>query len=68
MTLAVNNLGLQAAGKKLVEGLDITVGAGECWFVYGRNGVGKTTLLQTLAGLRKPWAGSVWLEGENLFR
>jgi len=39
------------------------VQAGECWGILGRNGVGKTTLLLTLAGLRAPQAGSVLWQG-----
>ena len=66
MTLVADNLGLQAAGRTLVEGLGLTVNAGECWFVFGRNGAGKTTLLQTLAGLRMPDDGHVMLEGKEL--
>lgn len=66
MIVTVDGLGLQVAGRMLVERLDMAVGAGECWFVYGRNGAGKTTLLQTLAGLRIPDAGSVLLEGREL--
>lgn len=39
------------------------VRAGECVALWGRNGVGKSTLLRTLAGLLPPLGGSVWLGG-----
>jgi iron complex transport system ATP-binding protein len=50
----------------LVDHLDWTVGAGECWCVIGRNGAGKSTLLRTLAGLREPDAGSVAIAARPL--
>lgn len=42
----------------LLRALSWQVHAGECWGVIGRNGVGKSTLLQALAGLH-PYQGSV---------
>jgi iron complex transport system ATP-binding protein len=54
--LQVHHVELQAAGRSLVKGLSFTVQPGERWCVIGRNAVGKSTLLRTLAGLG---AGSV---------
>ncbi len=39
--------------------LALSVERGQCWAVLGRNGVGKTTLLHTLSGLRKAQGGEV---------
>lgn len=41
--------------------LDLTVEAGQRWAILGRNGVGKSTLLTTLAGLRAAEAGHLSL-------
>ena len=46
--------------------LNLRIGAGEVWGVLGPNGVGKTTLLHTLSGLRAPRQGSVSLGGTDL--
>lgn len=46
--------------------LNFQVKTGECWGVLGPNGVGKTTLLLTLAGLRAPRQGQVYLKGKAL--
>lgn len=46
--------------------LDLTVRAGECWAVLGMNGVGKTTLLHTMAGLRGAQSGEIRLLGTRL--
>jgi len=65
---AFNNLVLEArkltvsiGGKMVCRELDMTIRPGECWGVLGQNGVGKSTLLRTLAGLHKPQAGMVSL-------
>jgi len=34
----------------ILRGIDLEVGAGECWVVHGANGSGKSTLLRTLYG------------------
>lgn len=46
--------------------LDFMPAAGEFWAVLGSNGVGKTALLKTLAGLLPPLAGQVLLDGKIL--
>lgn len=40
--------------------------AGEVWGVLGPNGIGKTSLLHTLAGLRKPASGQISLQDKPL--
>ncbi len=46
-----------------VDGLDLTVRAGEFYALLGPNGAGKTTTLRMIAGLLKPDAGSVAIFG-----
>ena len=64
--ISTHALSLKIGTRMLVDHLDWTVGAGECWCVIGRNGAGKSTLLRTLAGLRQPDAGSVAIDGRPL--
>jgi ATP-binding cassette subfamily C protein len=47
----------------VLEGLDLTVVAGEHLAVVGPSGIGKSTLTSVLAGLRAPDQGAVWLCG-----
>ena len=49
-----------------MRGLSIEAQGGEFIAVLGRNGVGKTLTLHTLAGIRAPAAGGVFLEGREL--
>jgi len=61
--LEARGLTVEIAGKQVCRGLDFSLAAGECIGLLGGNGVGKTTLLHTLAGLRPPAAGEVLLDG-----
>lgn len=45
---------------------DFYCGARGEWLILGESGSGKTTMLQLLAGLRKPTAGRVMLNGTDL--
>ena len=64
--LEARGLELAVGGRKLVAGLSARFESGEIWAILGANGAGKTTLLHTLAGLRAPDGGEVWLEGMPL--
>jgi ABC-2 type transport system ATP-binding protein len=46
-----------------VDGLDLTVQAGEFYSLLGPNGAGKTTTLRMVAGLLKPDAGAISIFG-----
>lgn len=48
--------------------LDIEVPAGECTCVMGRNGVGKTTLMQCIMGLLPLRSGTMLYQGQDLAR
>jgi iron complex transport system ATP-binding protein len=57
---------VEIAGKSVCRDLDFSLTAGQCIGLLGGNGVGKTTLLHTLAGLRAAVAGEVLLDGVRL--
>ncbi len=59
-------VGAGAGRRELVRDLAFAVRPGEVWCVLGSNGVGKTTLLHALAGLRAVQAGGVQLCGRAL--
>ena len=46
-----------------LDGVDLTIAAGEICALLGPNGAGKTTLVATVCGLRRPDRGSVTVNG-----
>ncbi|MFE6225328.1 ABC transporter ATP-binding protein [Streptomyces sp. NPDC057854] len=53
---------------KALDGLDLEIRAGEAVAVMGPSGCGKSTLLNMVAGLDRPTAGTVRVNGEDLGR
>jgi branched-chain amino acid transport system ATP-binding protein len=53
---------------EVLRGLSISVGEGQVVAVLGPNGVGKTTLMNTLAGLIRVSSGQIKLDGRRLDR
>lgn len=63
--LRVAGLSLERGGRRLIDGLDFSLDAGQVCVVLGPNGAGKSSLLLALAGLI-PVAGDVSLNGRSL--
>ncbi|MCI3132243.1 ABC transporter ATP-binding protein [Phenylobacterium aquaticum] len=53
-------------GRRLFDGLDLAVAPGEVVAIMGESGVGKSTLLNLIAGLDQPDGGAVEIEGAAL--
>ena len=50
----------------VLQGIDLQVSHGEVVGLFGRNGVGKTTVIKTIAGWVSPSSGEVIFNGESL--
>lgn len=59
MLLETRDLAVARGGLRVLEGLSLGVEAGQALVLRGANGIGKTTLLRTLAGLQPPASGEV---------
>lgn len=64
--LRTEKLSVQIGHTRVCESLSFELKAGEVWGMLGRNGMGKTTLLHTLAGLREPQQGEVFIQQGNV--
>lgn len=63
MRLTVTSLAVDRGERRVLDGLSLSVAAGEALVVTGRNGAGKSTLIRAVAGLTAVAAGTIALEG-----
>ena len=66
--LECRGLSVSIGGQRIVDALDLAVGAGQSIGILGPNGVGKTTLLLALAGVRPHDSGNIALNGDDMTR
>lgn len=52
--------------RRVLDGIDLDIGRGECVVILGRSGTGKSVTLRQLNGLEKPTAGTVRFDGIEL--
>lgn len=62
--LDVQGLSRAFGARTVLHGIDLQLAEGDCLAIVGPNGAGKTTLLRCLAGLMRPTAGRVRLDGQ----
>ncbi len=62
--LSISGLSVRLGGKTVLDGLDVSVAAGEFVGLIGPNGAGKSTLLRTVLGFL-PHAGTVLVDGTD---
>ncbi len=73
MTTTCHNLCIRAEGLekryghiRALNGVDLSIRAGESWSIFGPNGAGKTTLIGILSMFIKPTGGELRIEGTGI--
>ena len=66
--LAAEDVRKQFGALVVLDGVGLSVGAGEAVGIVGPNGAGKTTLLDVRAGAQRPNAGTVRFRGDDITR
>jgi heme exporter protein A len=66
VALRADDLAVSRGGVLLLSGLHVTLSPGQALALRGPNGVGKTTLLRTLAGLQPPDSGRIEADPDTL--
>ncbi|MBK4783148.1 MAG: ABC transporter ATP-binding protein [Pantoea sp. Pent] len=68
MSISADNISWKVGKKVIVDNVSLHISRGETVGLIGPNGCGKSSLLRILAGLRRPDAGNVTLDGQNIAR
>src|SRR3954451_6585262 len=66
MILELRGVAVDITGRRLLDHVDLAVPAGECVAIMGPSGVGKTSLLNCVAGIATPTSGSVLVDGVDV--
>jgi urea transport system ATP-binding protein len=64
--LQVSNVETDIGGSRILRGVTLDVRSGELVALMGRNGVGKTTTLRSITGVRGIRSGTIMLEGKRI--
>ena len=65
--IEINNLSFSYGSNRVLENISLKVSEGNIYGLLGENGVGKTTLLTLLCGLKKPEAGTITVDDRDPF-
>ncbi|MCK9274344.1 MAG: ABC transporter ATP-binding protein [Syntrophales bacterium] len=66
MHLEIKNIKVHYGKVEAVKGVSVNIEKGTVVSLIGGNGAGKSTILRTLIGLKKPTSGEIWFNGERI--
>ncbi|MGM9788412.1 MAG: ATP-binding cassette domain-containing protein [Candidatus Cryptobacteroides sp.] len=66
--IKINDLGFSYGQVRVLDNITLSLENGKIYGLLGENGVGKTTLLTLLCGLKKAQSGSIEIDGHNPFK
>lgn len=68
MSIVFKNIHKSFGPKDVLRGVDLEIRQGECFFIIGTSGVGKSVLIKHLVGLLRPDQGDIYLGGREVSR
>lgn len=68
MPIEFRNVHKSFGDKVVLAGVDLTIHNGECFFIIGSSGVGKSVLIKHLVGLIRPDSGEIFLDDREVSR
>src|SRR5215468_2008632 len=66
--ISVRDLVVEYDGRRVLDGLNLDIEAGQITVLLGGSGSGKSTLLRQILGLERPKSGSIWIKGVDVTR
>ena len=66
--ISIQNIEKSFSGNPVLQDVSFDIPDGKICGVFGKSGIGKSTLAKVLCGVRPPDAGAVTLDGQTLFR
>ncbi|NGX96846.1 MAG: ATP-binding cassette domain-containing protein [Candidatus Afipia apatlaquensis] len=64
--LELSNVKVDIQGSRILNGISLSVAAGELVCLVGRNGAGKTTTFRSIMGYRRPLSGDITFDSADL--
>ncbi len=66
--IEISDLAFSYGRSEVLKNISLSLLPGKIYGLLGENGVGKTTLLSLLSGLKKPGSGSISIDGDEPYR
>jgi branched-chain amino acid transport system ATP-binding protein len=66
MLLEVKDIHVNYGALEAVSGISFSIPEGQIVSLLGTNGAGKSTMLRTISGLKKPTWGEIWFDGKRI--
>ncbi len=64
--IEIKDLNISFDGKKVIDGVNLSVTEGDTLVMLGKNGSGKSVILKTIAGLINEYSGSIFINGADI--